>query len=65
MYNSELERKRNETLHQWVKRISSKMREMSEYNHLNTLYDIVKECYNTGAREVANSAKKVRDMKWG
>lgn len=63
MCNTEFEHRPSETLHQWVKRISPKMREMSAPEHLNMMFDVVMECYVTGAREAVKSSRKVRDMK--
>lgn len=51
----ELQRKRGESLHQWVMRIGGYFRTMTDGECSTTLYNVVLEAYRTGAKEAGKS----------
>lgn len=51
-----LQRKRGESLHQWVMRIGGYFRTMTDGECSTTLYNVVLEAYRTGAKEAKNSS---------
>ena len=54
----ELQRKRGESLHQWVMRIGGYFRTMTDGECSTTLYNVVLEAYRTGAKEAGKSSIK-------
>lgn len=52
----ELQRKRGESLHQWVMRIGRYFHTMTDGECSTTLYNVVQEAYNTGAKERGKSS---------
>ena len=52
----ELFRKRGEGLHQWVLRINGYFKTMTPSECSTALFNIVKEAYNTGAKEAVKSS---------
>lgn len=51
----ELQRKRGESLHQWVMRIGGYFHTMTDGECSTTLYNVVLEAYRTGAKERGKS----------
>lgn len=51
----ELQRKRGEGLHQWVLRINGLFKTMTPGECSTTLFNVVQEAYNTGAKERGKS----------
>ena len=51
----ELQRKRGEGLHQWVLRINGYFKTMTPSECSTTLFNVVQEAYNTGAKERGKS----------
>lgn len=51
-----LQRKRGESLHQWVMRIGGYFRTMTDGECSTTLYNVVLEAYRTGAKEAGKSS---------
>ena len=52
----EIQRKRGESLHQWVMRIGGYFRTMTDGECSTTLYNVVLEAYRTGAKEAGKSS---------
>ncbi len=52
----ELQRKRGESLHQWVMRIGGYFHAMTDGECSTTLYNVVSEAYRTGAKEAGKSS---------
>lgn len=52
----ELQRKRGESLHQWVLRIGGYFHTMTDGECSTTLYNVVLEAYRTGAKEAGKSS---------